>query len=123
MIVCNPVISPELALLIKEQQADMSDFVEPEIDIETHLRYECGLSIQEEPLDLASETEPSVFDKYMPNDGTPRIEHRLRKQGLRKASDSTRPEVMELYVEVWCITNKRPKRVRILRQPGGDMFI
>lgn len=80
-----------------------------------------GLTVQDEPFDLASEIEPSVWDKYMPNDGTSRIEHRLRKQGLRKAEDSTRECVQELVIEL--MAQRRTIRVRILRQPSGDIIV
>lgn len=82
---------------------------------------EVGLTVQDEPFDLASEIEPSIWDKYMANDGTSRIEHRLRKQGLRKAEDDTRETVQELVVEL--MTKRRMIRVRILRQPSGDVIL
>ena len=82
---------------------------------------EIGLTVQDEPFDLASEIEPSVWDKYMPNDGTSRVEHRLRKQGLRKAEDSQREVVQELVIEL--MVQRRTIRVRILRQASGDVVL
>ena len=80
-----------------------------------------GLTVQDEPFDLASEIEPSVWDRYMPNDGTSRVEHRLRRQGLRKGDDSRREPVQELVIE--CMRNRRTTRLHIIRQNGGEVII
>ena len=128
----NPVITPELALMLKRAEVTADEM---NLDIDTvcniheiealakYHRDSCdALTVGEEPLDLASEIEPTVWDKYLPNDGTPAVERRLRKQGLRKAEDSTREEVQELYVEVWDRTH-RARRIRVLRQLGGDLVL
>lgn len=87
--------------------------------------YDDGLSVQDEPLDLASEIAPTEFDKFMPNDGTPAIERRLRKQGFRKAEDSTRGEVQSITVEVFKKIDGRvySARLHVLRQPTGDKVL
>lgn len=79
-----------------------------------------ALTIETEPFDLASEIEPSVFDRFLANDGTPAIERRLRKQGLRKAEDDTRGDIQEIWVEVGDIVTKRTVRMHLLRQISGD---
>lgn len=81
-----------------------------------------ALSIQDEPFDLASEIEPSIYDKYMPNDGTSRVEHRLRKQGLRKADDAKREQAQDIIVTTQA-PNRRTTKLHVLRQNGGEMFI
>lgn len=92
--------------------------------VEHAAQYDDGLTVQDEPFDLASEIAPSEFDKYLPNDGTPAIERRLRKQGFRKAEDSARDEVQSITVEVFKrIDNKvYSARLHILRQPSGDQL-
>lgn len=139
------VLTPELALMIKRREisgehlldemcmeaADILEEMDEQLDIEAtnehaeHMAKWCelGFTIGEEPVDLASEIEPSVWDKCMPNDGTPLVEKRLRKQGLRKADDTTREEVHELYVEVHMLASRRAARIHLLRQRGGDLII
>jgi len=89
--------------------------------VEHSTQYDDGLTIQAEPFDLASETAPIAFDLFLPNDGTPAIERRLRKQGFRKAEDSQRENVWEGYIELW--RDGRALRVHILRQPSGDKML
>jgi hypothetical protein len=131
------VLTPELALIIKEsgyildemamEACDVLEVIETMDDndaMKEHMAKwdESGFTVGDEPYDLASEIEPSVWDKYMPNDGTPRCEQRLRKQGLRKAADSTREEPQELRIELYTL-ERRAQRFHILRQKGGDVFI
>jgi len=120
------VLTPEIALMLKRNEL-VDEMALEAVDILDHIEHmtqwdELGFTISDEPTDLASEIEPSVFNKYMPNDGTPRIEHRLRRQGLRKASDDKREEVQELRVEVWSL-QRRAQRLHILRQRSGDMLL
>ena len=139
------VLTPELALMIKrdllnadelldEMAMEAADIIDENDEIEAaegdvaHAEHmakwdELGFTVGDEPFDLASEIEPTVWDKYMPNDGTPTIEHRLRKQGLRKASDDQRELVQELRVEVYNTMTRRAQRVHILRQRGGDLVL
>ena len=133
----NPVITPELALMLK--RGEVEDISEAEMlhdelhalmlddadELIEHMATwdEIGFTVDEEAEDLAASTMPSAFDKYMPNDGTPAIERRLRKQGFRKVDDSDREEVHELYVEVGVLANRRIGRMHILRQKGGDKII
>lgn len=123
----NPVITPDLALMLKRGE------YEPENEITgMHLDPsqtehaaewdELGFTVGDEPVDLASETTPTVWDKYLPNDGTPAIERRLRRQGLRKAADDEREEVQDLRIEVWSL-QRRAERLHILRQRGGDIVV
>ena len=123
----NPVINPELALMLKRGE------YEPENEITgMHLDPsqaehaaewdELGFTVGDEPVDLASETTPSVWERYLPNDGTPTIERRLRRQGLRKAADDEREEVQDLRIEVWSL-QRRAERLHILRQRGGDIVV
>jgi len=92
-----------------------------EANVEHSTKYDDGLTVQDEPFDLASETSPIEFNLYLPNDGTPAIERRLRKQGLRKAEDSLRDNVWDGYIELW---NKgRALRVHVLRQTTGDKVL
>lgn len=88
-------------------------------------QYDDGLTVQDEPFDLASEIEPTVFDAMLPNDGTPAIERRLRKQGFRKAEDSTRGEVQSITVEIFKKIDGRvySARLHVLRQPTGDKVL
>ena len=79
------------------------------------------LTVQDEPFDLASEIEPSVWDKFMPNDGTSRVEHRLRRQGLRKYDDSQRETTQELVIEM--MAERRTVRAHIIRQNGGEVWV
>lgn len=107
---------------IAEQLADLSPSLQLSSDQHAFSEHSCtwdniGLTVQDEPFDLASEIEPSVWDKYMPNDGTSRIEHRLRHQGLRKASDSTREPMQEAVVVTGAV------KLRVLRQSGGEMYV
>jgi hypothetical protein len=132
-------LTPELALIIKQSihavdienemsPEDVLELIESQDDDTGEMREhmcswdEAGFTVGTEPVDLASEIEPSVYDRYMPNDGTPRIEHRLRRQGLRKAADSQREEVQELRVELYGL-DRRIQRVHILRQKGGDVVL
>ena len=87
--------------------------------------YDDGRSVQDEPFDLASEIAPTECDKFMPNDGTPAVERRLRKQGFRKADDSQRDEVQSITVEVFKKINGRvySARIHVLRQPTGDKVL
>lgn len=135
------VLTPEIALMIKrkelsgehlldEMAMEASDIIDENDEIEeaNHEEHmakwdELGFTVGDEPTDLASEIEPSVWDKYMPNDGTPLIEHRLRKQGLRKASDSEREEVQDLRVELYNPITRRAERLHVLRQRGGDLIV
>ena len=96
-----------------------------DVGAEHAAQYDDGLSVQDEPLDLASEIAPTEFDKFMPNDGTPAIERRLRKQGFRKAEDSTRGEVQSITVEVFKKIDGRvySARLHVLRQPTGDKVL
>lgn len=134
------VLTPELALMIKRNELsgehlldemameaadiiDMDDEMEAVQHAEHMARWnELGFTVGDEPVDIASEIEPSVWDKYMPNDGTPAIERRLRRQGLRKAADDEREEVQELRVEVYSL-QRRAQRLHILRQRGGDLVL
>lgn len=111
---------------IAEQMANIIPELQMSSDEHAFSEHSCtwdniGLSVQDEPFDLASEIEPSVWDRYMPNDGTSRVEHRLRRQGLRKADDSTREPVQELVIE--CMKNRRTTRLHIIRQRGGEVII
>ena len=139
------VLTPELALMIKrnelsgehlldEMAMEATDIINEADEIEAaegdaaHAEHmakwdELGFTVGDEPTDIASEIEPSVWDKYMPNDGTPLIEHRLRKQGLRKASDSEREEVLDLRIELYNPITRRAERRHVLRQRGGDLII
>mgnify|MGYP001480260801 CR=1 FL=1 len=92
-----------------------------EANVEHGAQYDDGLTVQDEPFDLASETGADTFNLFLPNDGTPAIERRLRKQGLRKAEDSQRDNVWDGYIELW--SNGRAHRVHVLRQPSGDKVL
>ena len=110
------VLTPEIALMLKRKELSGSELLDEmameaadiidvadEIEEADHAEHmakwdELGFTVGEEPVDIASEIEPTVWDKFMPNDGTPLIERRLRKQGLRKASDSGREEVQDLRI-------------------------
>ena len=108
--------------------AAMNEAMDDEF-VEHSAKYDEGLTVQDEPFDLASETSrgykdsklSKAWDKFQPNDGTPAIERRLRKQGFRKAEDSERSNVWEGYIELW--TNGTPNRVHVLRQPSGDKLV
>jgi hypothetical protein len=111
---------------IAQQLAELTPALQLSSDEHAFSEHSCtwdnlGLTVQDEPFDLASEIEPSIWDAYMPNDGTSRVEHRLRRQGLRKASDSTREPAQELIIE--CMKNRRTTRLHIIRQNGGEVYI
>lgn len=135
------VLTPEIALMLKRKELsgtellddmamEAADIIEvaDEIEEAEHAEHmakwdELGFTVGDEPTDIASEIEPTVWDKFMPNDGTPAIERRLRKQGLRKAADSEREEVQDLRVELYNPTTRRAERKRVLRQRGGDFVL
>lgn len=132
------VLTPELALIIKQcgeeildemamEACDVLDVIEALDDDGQTREHMCkwdesGFTVGTEAFDLASEIAPSIWDKFMPNDGTPAIEHRLRKQGLRKGDDSRREQAQELRIEVWGF-NRKPQRIHVLRQSGGDLVL
>lgn len=126
----NPVITPELALMMKRGEATLDEqapvneelaalLLDDADELIEHMATwdEIGFTVNDEAEDLATEIEPVT------NDGTPAIERRLRKQGFRKAADDEREEVHELYVEVGVLTNRRIGRMHILRQKGGDFIL
>ena len=126
----NPVLTPDLALMLKRgelmsEEIDIDDEALQHEHIETIGKYQhdsCdALTVQDEPFDLASEIMPSIWDRYIPNDGTSANERLLRKQGFRKADDSTREQVQELTIEL--MRDRRTVRVHILRQKGGDIVL
>lgn len=127
------VLTPELALMIKRNELSDEELSGTELldemtleaaDIDEHMSRwdELGFTVGDEPVDLASETEPVTWSRFAPNDGTPRVEHRLRHQGLRKADDDTRGQPQELRVEVWSL-QRRAQRLHILRQRSGDILL
>ena len=130
------VLTPELALIIKQslsgehildemamEACDVLEVIENEDHTEHMLTWdEVGFTVGDKPFDLASEITPSVWNKYMPNDGTPVSEYRLRLQGFQKMSDSRREQTQELRIEVFGL-NRKPQRIRVLRQSGGDLVL
>lgn len=130
----NPVLTPEQVLAIKQREPiDFDDAKDQIAEIEAQAMYDhksCNaLSISERELDLDSEAnakhEAAVqryLDKYQPNDGTSAFERRLRRQGLRKKDDEEWPR-HNLFVEVYDTTSRRAKRVNVVREKHGDIFI
>lgn len=138
----NPLISPEIALMLKKQCASNED-VEAALELgmdcnefefnrlSTYERESCNaMTIAERELELDTEEErkhealvQKYLDKYQPNDGTSAFERKLRRQGLRKKDDEEWQAKQDLLVEVYDLALRRAKRIHILRTKQNDAYL
>lgn len=123
----NPVLTPEVALMLKRGEAsDFDDAADQIAEIEATAMYAsktCNaltIGLVDEQVKYERDV-CAALDKYLPNDGTPAIERRLRRQGLRKMEDAEIKE-MELRVELFEITTHKPVRVPVIRMTSGDKY-
>ena len=113
----NPCISAELSVMLKEQIEDNGMSIDEALDeIDNVIEDQTKLDFKD------SHRIDDLDEMFPPNDGTSKIERRLRRQGYRKLDDET-PKEWDLCVEVWDTHTRKPKRVNIKRMMGNDSFI
>lgn len=126
--ILNPVISPELALMLKDgslNDDEITQAIEDEIEQTAFMSWQDQQACHEEVVD---ETEvmrtnmPSIDDLFEPNDGMSKIEKRMRRRGYRKLDDEL-PREQELCIEIWSVQHKRPVRVNIKRTMFTDCIV